>query len=147
MMSLLTSCVVLLLLQGVFLTQAQDCANGQCLSICLSFNLSVCLSFHLSACLFFINHCTKLVPCLLLASPPPPLNPLCSSWLSITESRKNVFLLSFLSYAAFTFIRLSLLCPTLVVSGNFEGGLTLAACRLGGAFALYGFLLHMHTYV
>ena len=49
-------------------------------------------------------------------------------------------------------VHLSLLCPTLpcrlVVGGDFEGGLTPAACPLGGAFALYGgFLLHIRTHV
>ena len=38
--------------------------------------------------------------------------------------------------------------PRLEVGGDFEGGLTPAACPLGGAFALYGgFLLHICTYV
>ena len=42
-------------------------------------------------------------------------------------------------------MHLSLLCR-LVVGGDFEGGL--AACPLGGAFALYGgFLLHIRTCV
>ena len=36
--------------------------------------------------------------------------------------------------------------PRLVVGGDFEGGLTPAACPLGGAFTLYrGFLLHIRT--
>ena len=36
--------------------------------------------------------------------------------------------------------------PRLMVSGNYEGGLTPAACPLGGAFALYG-VYHLQTCV
>ena len=36
--------------------------------------------------------------------------------------------------------------PRLMVSGDYEGGLTPAACPLGGAFALYG-VYHLQTCV
>ena len=38
--------------------------------------------------------------------------------------------------------------PRLVVGRDYEGGLTSAACPLGGAFGLYGELsLYIHTFV
>lgn len=54
-MSPLTGGVLLLLLQGALLTQAQQCDGGQC----------VCLS----VCLFFITPNQLDVPCLSLANP------------------------------------------------------------------------------